>query len=59
MKNICTDDGCYIKCCGTCKHHRHDSTYNEWYCGNEDADAYTSETGYADGGECPDWEVRE
>lgn len=47
------------RCCGTCIHHKplNDKASRDWYCDNENADAYGCETEYSD--ECEDYEERQ
>lgn len=52
--------------CGNCKHHEayyiHEGKIDQevfWYCNNPECDAYTEDTDYIDGEECPDWEGKD
>ena len=52
------------KCCGTCKHHwKHleygmeDPHEGDWWCSEEQSEAYGAFTGYGD--ICEEWEAKE
>jgi len=45
------------QCCGTCKHHVHESVDDGWIFGNPDSDYVIDWTDYGDW--CADWEARE